>query len=88
MKSFDEIKKELLKKYPRYFEILDIDFQTRCFMYMPDGVDYEKELNKNIRHKLECERVIAKNEGLRDHEFNKFLYQKHLEVYKEIIGVK
>lgn len=86
MKSFDEIKKILLKQFPRYFEILDIDFQARCLMYSPDYVDYKKELDKNLRHKMECERTIAKNKGLRDYEFNKSQYERHLKIYKEIIG--
>lgn len=85
MKSFDEIKKTLLKKYPKYFEVLDIDFQARCLMYLPDA-DYKKELDKNLKHKLNCERAIAQNKGLRDYEFNKFLYEKHLGIYKEIKG--
>lgn len=85
MKSFDEIKKTLLKKYPKYFEILDIDFQARCLMYLPDA-DYKKELDKNLRCKIDGERAIAESKGLRDYEFNKFLYKKHLEIYKEIIG--
>ena len=87
MKSFDEIKKELLRKYPKYFEILDIDFQTRCLMYLSNA-DYKKELDKNLKHKIECEKIIAENKGLRDYEFNKFLYQEHLKIYKEILGVK
>lgn len=87
MKSFDEIKKILLKNYPKYFEILDIDFQTRCLMYVPNA-DYEKELKKNLKCKIDGERIIAENKGLRDYEFNKFLYQEHLKIYKEILGVK
>ena len=86
MKSFNEIKKELLRDYPKYFEVLDIDFQARCLMYLPDDVDYKNELNKNLRCKIDGERIIAENKGLRDYEFNKFLYQQHLKIYKEIIG--
>lgn len=86
MKSFGEIKELLMKEYPRYFEILDIDFQARCLMYKPDYVDYKKELDKNMRHKLECEKVIAESKGLRDYELNKTLYERHLKIYKEIIG--
>ena len=85
MKSFEETKKELLEKYPKYFEILDIDFQARCLMYLPNA-DYQKELNKNLRCKIDGERLLAENKGLRDYEYNKFLYEKHLEAYKEIVG--
>lgn len=85
MKSFNEIKEILLKKYPKYFEILDIDFQVRCLMYLPDDVDYKKELDKNLRCKIDGERIIAENKGLRDYEFNKFLYKEHLRIYKEIV---
>lgn len=87
MKSFNQIKEMLLKKYPKYFEILDIDFQTRCLMYLPN-TDYKKELDKNLKCKMECEKTLAENKGLRDYEFNKFLYQEHLKTYKEILGVK
>lgn len=86
MKSFNEIKEELLRDYPKYFEVLDIDFQTRCLMYLPDGADYKKELDKNLRHKIDGEKVIAQNKGLRDYEFNNFLYKEHLKIYKEIVG--
>ena len=85
MKSFSEIKQELLRDYPKYFEVLDVDFQARCFMYLNDDTNYKKQLDKNIRNKIDCERVIAENKGLRDHEFNKFLYEKHLKIYKEIL---
>ena len=85
MKSFDETKKELLEKYPKYFEVLDIDFQARCLMYLPDA-DYKKELDKNLRCKIDGEKILAENKGLRDHEFNKFVYETHLKIYKEIVG--
>lgn len=85
MKSFNEIKEILLKNYPKYFEVLDINFQARCLMYIPDA-DYKKELDKNLRHKINGERAIAQNKGLRDHEFNKFIYEEHLKIYKEIMG--
>lgn len=86
MKSFDEIKKELLEKYPKYFEVLDIDYQARYLMYMPDYVDYKKTLDKNLWNKIDCERVIAENKALRDYWLNKMTYEKHLKVYKEILG--
>lgn len=86
MKSFNEIKEMLLKDYPKYFEVLDIDFQARCLMYLPENADYKKELDKNLLNKLDGERIIAENKGLRDYEFNKFLYKEHLKIYKEIMG--
>lgn len=86
MKSFSEIKRILLKKYPKYFEVLDINFQARCLMYLPDDIDYKNELDKNLRTKINGEKAIAQNKGLRDYEFNNHIYKEHLKLFKEING--
>lgn len=88
MKTFEEIKEKLMKEYPKYFEVLNLDFQARCFMYKPEDVDYKKELDKNIRNMLDCERTLAENKALRDYKSNKEEYERHLKIFKEIMEEK
>ena len=81
--SFNEIKEILLKEYTKYFEILDIDMQTRQLIYIPRE-EYKKKLDENLDHYMQCEKKIANIEALQDHEFIKKQYEKKLEIYNEI----
>ena len=86
--GFDERKELLLKNYKDYFEILDIDMQTRALDFVPQE-QWQETLLKNLKNAIECDRLIAETTAYAFHDWYKSSYERKLEIYNRIMeGVK
>lgn len=83
MKSYEEIKEILLRDYPKYFDILDLDMQIRGLFGVKQE-NYKEQLDKNLDNYMDCSKIVANNEGLRDHEWLKQEYERLLNIYNDI----
>lgn len=83
MKSYDEIKEILLRDYPKYFDILDLDMQIRQLIGVDPG-RYKEVLDKNLENSMDVEKTWADNKALRDHNWLERNYNRHLNTYNDI----
>ena len=83
MKSYNEIKEILLRDYPKYFDILDLDSQIRG-LFGVDQENYKKQLDRNLDNYMDCSKRVADNKGLRDHDWLEQNYKRLLNIYNDI----
>ena len=58
MKSYEELRKEIESKYPRYFEILNVDAITRHLLIYKD-TDIKEYLDRALDNYIECKKISA-----------------------------